>query len=159
MSGQTNWPPAKSAIPFEIISRSSYTSKDIIFFLSGLCDKTSEKIYYDVTTFAMCFRRMNGTHQVGCTCELAFRKFPDIAFHTYLSKLWKKNKKKKKTKRNALIINCKQICMTKVPRIQSLVLCYFFFFWLFLTSSWEGRKCWNIALHWGWRRSGLAHPK
>ncbi len=48
-------------------------SADKFTIVSGLGDKTSEKIYYNVDSHSMCFRRLNGTHQIGCTCEFSAR--------------------------------------------------------------------------------------
>lgn len=43
-------------------------SKNDIFFLA-LCLRAHDKMY-DELSGVSCFRRLNGTHQTGCSCKL-----------------------------------------------------------------------------------------
>lgn len=58
--------PERQAIP-KFIKK----LQEMSFYLV-LCDRTKMKIYENVNG-NMCFRRLNATHQTGCSCKLTFQ--------------------------------------------------------------------------------------
>ena len=59
----------------EIDPDSVNSFSQVIIFVNALslytvgADRTSLKIYVEITGHAGCFRRFNATHQIGCSCE------------------------------------------------------------------------------------------
>lgn len=53
----------------EVFRKNSNVSSNKIFLIvSASCDRTKEKMY-DSVSGNMCFRRLNATHQIGCSCK------------------------------------------------------------------------------------------
>lgn len=50
-------------------SDNTQTSTAAFYFTVISCERLHEQIYSSIEGGAACFRRLNGTHQVGCSCK------------------------------------------------------------------------------------------
>ena len=60
--------PVRSAFDIKIVMR--YNGVSLLHpdhYIAG--DETAKMIYYDVKNISACFRRLNATHQIGCSCK------------------------------------------------------------------------------------------
>ena len=55
----------------------------LLFVTDTNGDRITEKIYHKIEGGFSCFRRLNATHQIGCSCELPFFDISNLSVTTW----------------------------------------------------------------------------